>query len=612
VTHRAGSPDATTNGRSMGSTYTPRFNTLNEILVHSVDAFRDRPLFGVKRDGTWGWMTFGAFGQEVDRVRTGLAALGIGRGDVVGLISDNRPEWAVAAYAAYGLGASVVPMYEAQHDDNWHFILADAGAKVVFAADEAIRKRVGTFRDDLVQLEHVIAFDADDDADEVSFAALGADASDVAPLADIDADDVAGFVYTSGTTGRPKGVVLSHGNLARNVSAVTDVFPIEPDDRSLSFLPWAHAFGQTVELHSIFAVGASTAFAEATDKIVANLGEVRPTMLVSVPRIFTRIYDGLHKRMEETGGVTKLLFDAAIATSRQRQELAGQGRTSRWVDLRHAALDRVVLSKVRDRFGGNLKYAISGGAAIPIEVARFIDALGITVYEGYGLSETSPIATANWPGNRRIGSVGKPIPGVQVKIDTAASADPRDGEIVVYGHNVMQGYHNLPDKTAEVMTDDGGFRTGDLGRLDDDGFLYITGRVKEQYKLANGKYVVPTLVEDKLTLSPYIANAMVHGDGRPYNVALIVPDIDAVMDWARAADRTVDTDDVVNDPDVLELIGSQITELTSDMPRYEHIREFALLSEDFTTDNGMLTPTLKLRRPVVLDRFGDTLAKLYG
>jgi long-chain acyl-CoA synthetase len=599
---RGDSPDATMEGTLMSSTFTARFDTLPKILAHSTDAFRDRPLFGVKKAGTWGWMTHGAFREEVDRVRTGLATLGIGAGDAVALISDNRPEWAITAYAAYGLGASVVPMYEAQHDDNWRYILSDSGATVAFVADDAIRERVRGFQDELGKLEHVIAFDAGPEASGPSFAGLGANAAEIVPMADVEADDVAGFVYTSGTTGRPKGVVLSHGNLARNVSAITDVFPIDEDDRTLSFLPWAHAFGQTVELHTLVAVGASTAFAEATDKIVANLGEVRPTMLVSVPRVFTRIYDGLNKRMDDEGGVTKLLFDTAVSTA----------RTSRLLDLRHGLLDRIVLSKVRERFGGNLKYAISGGAAIPVEVARFIDALGITVYEGYGLSETSPIATANWPGNRRIGSVGKAIPGVTVTLDSAASEDPRDGEIVVHGHNVMQGYHNLPDKTAEVMTDDGGFRTGDLGRLDDDGFLYITGRVKEQYKLANGKYVVPTIIEDKLSLSPYIANAMVHGDGQPYNVALVVADIDAVEDWARAAGRSLDPDDVPNDPDVLELIGHEITQLTSDLPRYEQIRQFALLDEDFTTDNGLLTPTLKLRRPIVLDRFGDTLAKLYG
>ncbi len=592
--------------------FTPRFNTLIDILEHSTNSFRDRPLFGEKRDGSWGWMNYGAFREEVDRVRTGLTALGVTKGDAVGIISDNRTEWAVAAYAAYGLGAAVVPMYEAQTQENWHYILGDSGAKVVFVASQGIDKRVREFAGDLPALEHVISFEAPAEGDAVWFGSLGGIGEDVAPLADLSSSDIAGFVYTSGTTGKPKGVLLSHGNLAHNISAITDVFPFVKEDRTLSFLPWAHAFGQTVELHGVVAVGASTAFAESTAKIVANLGEVQPTMLVSVPRIFSRIYDGLQKRMAEQGGVQKMMFDAAIANAEKRRELSAEGKTSRWVDMQHAFFDRIVFAKVRDSFGGRIKYAISGGAAIPVEVAHFIDALGITVYEGYGLSETSPIATANWPGTRKVGSVGKPIPGVRIEINEADSADPRGGEVVIYGHNVMQGYHNLPEENAKVFTDDGGFKTGDLGHVDDEGFLFIIGRVKEQYKLANGKYVVPTIIEEKISLSPYIANVMVYGDNRPYNVALVVLDPEAMEAWAKEQGLDVEGHDMVNDPRVLELIGSQIDEYATGIARYERIREFALLTEDFTTENGMLTPTLKVKRRVVLDNFSDDVEKLYA
>ncbi len=591
--------------------FSPRFNTLVDILEHSSASFRDRPLFGEKRDGSWGWMTYGSFRDEVDRVRTGLVGLGIGKGDVVAMIADNRPEWAIVAYAAYGLGAAVVPMYEAQSVDNWQYIINDSGAKVLFVAGRGIQKRIDEVRDTLPALQQVISFEAGSD-DELWFGNLAAGTDEIAPLADVDASDIAGFVYTSGTTGKPKGVLLSHGNLAHNVSAITDVFPLVEDDRSLSFLPWAHAFGQTVELHGFFATGASTAFAESTNQIVANLAEVQPTMLVSVPRIFTRIYDGLQKRMEDEGGVTKFMFDAAISNARKRQALAAEGKTSRWVQMQNSLFDRIVFTKVRAGFGGNIKYAISGGAAIPVEVANFIDALGITVYEGYGLSETSPIATANWPGTRVIGSVGKPIPGVRIELGEADSADPDTGEIIVYGHNVMQGDHNLPEENAKVFTDDGGFRTGDLGHIDADGFLYIVGRVKEQYKLANGKYVVPTMIEEKMSLSPYIANAMVYGDNRPYNIALVVLEMEATEGWAKAQGFDLEGHELVNDPRVLGLIGEEISKTTSGIPRYERIKEFALLSEDFTTENGMLTPTLKVKRPVVLDHFSEDVEKLYG
>lgn len=589
------------------SNFKPRFDTLNELYANSVEVYADRPLFGFKEDDQWSWITYREFGDRVDRARAGLADRGVTKGDRVAIISDNCPEWGIAAYAAYGLGAAVVPMYEAQTDENWRYILSDSGAIAAFVADDLINKRVASF--ELSELKHVITFRGDGTSttlDSIS-SSTGAAAEPVV----VDGKDVAGFVYTSGTTGKPKGVVLSHANIANNVSAVLSVFTLEPEDRSLSFLPWAHAFGQTVELHALLASGCSTGFAESVPKIVDNLAEVQPTMLVSVPRIFTKIYDGLNKMMVEKGGVTKSIFDAAMSNAEKRRQLEAAGGSSRWLNAQHALFDRIVFSKVRERFGGNLKYAISGGAAIPVEVAQFIDALGITVYEGYGLSETSPIATANWQGTRRIGSVGKPIPGVRVELDVALSADPRDGEIIVYGHNVMQGYHNLPDETKNVFNDQGGFRTGDLGRFDEDGFLYITGRVKEQYKLANGKYVVPTPIEDQLSLSPYFASIMVYGDNRPFNIALIVPDREALEEWASSRDIDLDDSPVSENPAVVELIASEVHTINDSLKGYERIKNQLIIEEDFTTENGMLTPTLKVKRRVVLDRYQQDIESLY-
>jgi long-chain acyl-CoA synthetase len=430
-------------------------------------------------------------------------------------------------------------------------------------------------------------------------------------LTPLDTNDIAGFVYTSGTTGNPKGVILSHSNFASNVSAITDVFPIESADRTLSFLPWAHAFGQTVELHVLLSQGASTAFAQGTRTIMPFMGEVSPTMLVSVPRIFNTIYDALGKRMEKEGGVKKLMFDTAIANETKRRRLADEGNSSRLVEMQHQLFDRLVFSKVRDGFGGRLKYAISGGAAIATDVANFIDSLGIKVYEGYGLSETSPIVTANWPGSRKIGSVGMPIPGVTVSIDNERGAGD-DGEVVVYGHCVMQGYHNLTEQTAAALTKDGGFRTGDLGRLDNDGFLFITGRIKEQYKLENGKYVVPTPLEERISLSPYISNAIVFGDNKPFNVGLLVLDDTAVAEWAASQDISVAADELADDERVRGLIRQELEKQLAGAKGYERVKKFAILDEDFTVDNGMLTPTLKLKRNVVVDHYGDKINDLYS
>ena len=594
------------------SEFQPKFESLVQVFNRSTTEFADRALFGVKRDGQWQWMTYGEWGNRVRRLRTGLERLGVQAGDRVAIIANNSPEWAMGAYASYGLGAAYVAMYESQLDKDWQHILKDCGAKVLFVANEQIAERIRGFRDELPDLKEVIVISGTPKDGDHAFADLLQ--NEPSDLVDPGPDAIADFIYTSGTTGNPKGVKLTHRNLAYNVSAIHAVFPLEPDDRSLCFLPWAHSFGQTVELHGLFSMGASIGLAEAVDKIIANLAEVRPTVFASVPRVFNRIYDGLHARMKEEGGLKKKLFDAAIETAEKRKALAAQGKHSGWLDFKFKLLDNLVFSKVRERFGGRLKYAFSGGAAISKEVAEFIDDLGITVYEGYGLSETSPIATMNYPGARKIGSVGKPIPGVEIEIDVAATEDPTQGEVIIYGHNIMEGYHHLDEANAEVLVEKNGkrgFRSGDMGRIDEEGFLHITGRVKEQYKLLNGKYVVPTPLEEKLKLSPYISNVMVHGVNREFNVAVVIPDYEVLKGWAE--ERGLDTDpaSLAKNAEVRALIEGEVNKLSADFKGYEKVRKLYIGDEDFTTENGMLTPTLKLKRRVVQERYGDAIDSLY-
>ena len=594
------------------SEFKPKFESLVQVFNRSMEKFPDRPLFGVKHEGQWQWMTYGEWGDRVRRLRTGLQKLGVGPGDRVAIISNNNPEWAMAAYASYGLGAAFVAMYESQLDKDWKHIIKDCGAKVLFVANGQIAQRVRGFRDDLPELEEVVVLAGTPQGDDRSFSELLD--NEPSDLVDPGPDAIAVFIYTSGTTGDPKGVRLTHKNLAYNVSAIHAVFPLEPDDRSLCFLPWAHSFGQTVELHGMLSMGASLGLAEAVDKIVANLAEVRPTVFISVPRVFNRIYDGLHAKMNEEGGLKKKLFEAALETAEQRKRLAAEGKQSGWLDLKFNILDRLVFSKVRERFGGRLKYAFSGGAAISREVAEFIDNLGITVYEGYGLSETSPIATANYPGARKIGTVGKPIPGVEIEIDFSATEDPTQGEILIFGHNVMEGYHHLEEANAEVLVEKNGrrgFRSGDMGRIDDEGFLHITGRVKEQYKLLNGKYVVPTPLEEKMKLSPYISNAMVHGMNQEYNVAIVIPDYEALKGWAVEKGLDPDPASLAKSDAVRALIEEEVQKYSSDFKGYEKARKIYIGEEDFTTENGMLTPTLKLKRRVVQERYGDAIEALY-
>ena len=625
--------------------FEPRYSTLVELFQQAIQTHGSRELFGTKKDGRWIWTTYTEFGSMVDRFRGGLASLGVERGDCVAIVSDNRVEWAVAAYACYGLGASYVPMYEAQHPKEWEFIVRDCEAKVLIVASDAIRAKAGALFDTSPSLRHIVVLGVvlgvvpvvpDEALGEaraantngtaaarggrvVSYDSLlnsGRSVPSIVPAP----NDTAGLIYTSGTTGNPKGVILTHANIASNVSATRAIFPIEFADRSLSFLPWAHVFGQTVELHTLLSTGAAMAICEGVDRILDNLAEVQPTLLFSVPRIFNKIYTSVQQQLAARPKPVQLLVKEALkATAKER---AGERLRVRELALL-TLVDRLVFSKVRARFGGKLKYAFSGGAALSREVAEFIDSLGILVYEGYGLTETSPIATANSPGSRKIGSVGRPLPGVRVEIDPATGVSKPapdgksmrfEGEVVVYGHNVMKGYLKRPEENAAVFTKDGGFRTGDMGYVDAQGFLFLTGRIKEQYKLENGKYVVPTPLEEALKLSPYVVNAMVYGDNRPYNVGLVVANVPAVRRWAETEHLRLPNDEaaLLKDERVRALFKGELEKQAAAFKGFESVRDFALIADDFTTDNGMLTPSLKLKRRKVVETYGSILDQLYA
>lgn len=582
---------------------TARFATLVELCETSCERFAHRPLFGTKEQGGWRWIRYGEFRDCVASCRAGLSTLGVVQGDTVALVANNRVEWAVCAYAAYGLGATVVPMYEAQAPSEWEFILGDCGAKVVFAATSGIAARLATAAPGLPALEHVVRFDGASSNPDSYAALLETGRAAPVPPREPAPHVTANLIYTSGTTGRPKGVMLSHGNIVSNVNALHQVFLFDPDDCSLSFLPWAHAFGQA-ELHTFLSMGCALALNRNVDEIIADIAEVRPTVLVAVPRIFDKLYAAVWEELRGRPAIVQSLVRRAIASATRRERGERVGPAAR-LGLRIA--DRMVFSKVRARFGGRLKYVICGGAALEPDVGRFIDALGLTVYEGYGLTETSPIVSANCPRHRRFGSAGRVLPGVRVTIDRAGNESP-EGEIVVYGPNVMKGYHNRPDESGALRAD-GGLRTGDLGHLDEDGYLFITGRLKEQFKLQNGKYVMPSPLEDKLKISPYIANVVIYGDNKPYCVALVVVDVARVHRWAK--DQGFELGDPTRDERVIGLVRREIEERSLDFRRFERPRAFALAIDEFTAENGMLTPTLKLKRRLVVSKYKAVLEALY-
>jgi long-chain acyl-CoA synthetase len=598
--------------------FDPLFRDLNDLFHRSIAQYAERPLFGTKRGGTWTWTTYGDFGREVDRVRAGLASLGVGAGDRVAIIANNRVEWAALAHATYGLGAAYVPMYEAQQADEWRYILSDSGARVVFVANEAIARTLSASRAQLPSVEHLVSLAPQPGSADSTYEALRDRGRHTAvAVVPAEANTPATFLYTSGTTGNPKGVILSHANIALNVSAVHEVFPMSAGG-PLAVVP---PVGALVRADGASCTGSSrwARPSPSAESVPTHHAEPRGGAAHAPVERAAHLQPHLRrvhkKQMAEEGGRKQKLFRAALANSKLRKDLAGRNESSGVADLQHVIFDRVVFSHIRGRFGGKLKYAFSGGAAISREVAEFIDGLGIPVYEGYGLTETSPIATMNYPGSRKIGSVGKVLPGVRIEIDRAVTGDPQHGEVVVFGHNVMLGYHGLPEANAEVFVErkgERGLRTGDMGYLDGEGYLHITGRIKEQYKLENGKFVVPTPLEEQLKLSPYISNVMLFGENREYNVAVIVPDFDLLLPWCAQHRVPATAAEAVRDPRVRDLFERELDRQSGEFRHFEKVRKFVLVTEEFSTENGMLTPTLKVKRGAVLAAHGEALAALYA
>lgn len=590
-------------------------DNLVELIEESVSKFGDRPLFGTKNaKGEYEWISYRETGRRIDNLRSGLAGLGVGKEDAVGFIGNNRTEWAVTAFATYGLGARFVPMYEKELAKIWKYIIQNAGIKVLLVSTPEIYEKVKTFQAETPALEQVCIMDAEGENSMAALEAAGASK----PVASLrpKPQDTAALIYTSGTTGNPKGVLLSHGNFTSNFIAAGKLFPkqLHQNTRTVSILPWAHSFGQTGDLYNIIHVGGSMGFMESVTSLAEDMGKIKPTFLIAVPRVFNKIYAGLQAKMKEQGGMAKKLFDMGVESAKKRRELKGKGQNvDIMTGLKYKVADSLVFSKIRERFGGRLEGAISGSATMNVEVGYFFADIGIPVYDCYGLTETTPAVTMNCPAAHRPGSVGRPIEKVRVVIDKSISEDGADdGEIIVYGPNVMQGYHNNPEATKEVMTGDGGFRTGDRGKLDKDGYLFITGRIKEQYKLENGKYVFPASLEEEIALLPWVENAMVYGEGRAFNICMVIPDFDVLCKYAQEKGLPPDPEALVNNVRVQEMIAGQINAfLKGKFGGYEIPKKYIFLKEAFSLDNGTLTQTMKLKRPAVLKQHMESIEEMY-
>ena len=575
--------------------------------------FSSNVLFWVRNSsGALDGTTYGEIGARIRHARGGLAQLGIAKDDAVGIIASNRPEWAVLAYAAYGRSARYIPMYEKELVQTWKYIIKDGRVKFLMVATPDIYEKVKHFKQEIESLEHIYIIESDGPESLAGLEKMGAQnpAEPIIP----HHDDIGVVIYTSGTTGAPKGVLLSHGNLTYCSRAGFKIYPeLNETQVGISMLPWAHSYAFSGELNNWIQFGGSLGFMRDVTTLAEDLQLIRPTYMISVPRVFNKIYDGIQRKMNDAGGAKKKLFDAACRNAKKKRELAQQGMSSLITNFKAAILDKLVFSKIRAAFGGRLTGALTASAVMNREIGEFFFDIGIPTYDCYGLTETSPAVTMNCPAAWRLGSVGKVLEGQKVVIDTAVLEDgATDGEIVVYGPNVMQGYHNMPEETQKVMMKDGGFRTGDRGRFDENGFLWITGRIKEQYKLENGKYVFPAIIEEEMKLLPQVANALVYGDGKAYNISLVLPDYEVAARWAAEKKVSAEPEALVTNKEFTAMMAAAIIEhLKGTFNGYELPRKFVFLTRDFSVENSMLTQTLKLKRPVVLENYKGEISRLY-
>jgi long-chain acyl-CoA synthetase len=585
---------------------------LVELFENSVGKFSGRPYLGTKNSqGNYDWVTYGDVGRRVDHLRGGLASLGIRRGDAVGIISNNSADWAVGHFATAGLGAIYVPMYEAELQHVWEYIVRDSALKVLFVSKPEILECIKDFRQRIPTLEKIILIPGKGTDTMSELERIGAD--NPVKVVYPEPEEVAALIYTSGTTGDPKGVLLMHGNWTSNNNARLKIFKKwNEDERTFSLLPWAHSFGLG-ELHTFTSIGASMGFMANVATVVEDMAKVKPTFLVAVPRIFNKIYDTIVTKVNDAGGLKKKLFDTGVAVAKERHRLAEQGRSSFTADLTFKVINKIVFQKIRDLFGGRLQGALTGSAAMNPEISKFFFDIGIPLYDAYGLTETTPGISGNGPDGFRIGSVGLAFDKVKIVIDQSiVEPGAQDGEIVVYGPNIMKGYHNKPEATWDIMTPDGGLRTGDRGRFDEDGFLWITGRIKEQFKLENGKYVFPAALEEDICLNHYVQSALIYGAGREYNVCLIVPDFFAMEGYAEKNNLPKDIKDLIAKKDLQEMITKEIVDaLKRKYGGYEIPRKFLFIDEPFTIENGLLTQTMKLKRRVVIEKYSDRIEEIY-
>ena len=583
--------------------------TVADLLPKAAQLYGSHVAVKYKEGDQWLSKTFAEVQEIVMPLALGLVELGIQKGDRVSILGNTRPEWTYFDFAALSIGATVVPIYQTNSPEECRYVLENSDSKVVIVEDAEQLEKVRQVRDRLPQLEQIVLMtgDAEDALSSEELAAKGSgDASRWEQLyAAVTPDDICTFIYTSGTTGPPKGCIISHGNYRAMLDMVKETSVIEEGDVTYLYLPLAHSFALLIQLGS-YDLGTTIAYWERDPlKILPNLAELKPSYFPSVPRIFEKIYTAATSAIEKEGGLKKTIFNWAIKTGEKMRETERAGRKPGFLLQRqYDFADKKVLSKIRGLFGGNIRLAVSGAAPINPDILRFFDAAGVLVLEGWGMTETSTAATISSPDDFKVGTIGKPFPGCEVKI-----AD--DGEILVKGPNVFQGYHKNPEATAETIVN-GWLHTGDIGEIDSEGFIKITGRKKDIIITAGGKNITPANLEAEIKQHPLVSQCVVVGDRRPYLVALVTLDPEEAVKYAQENDLSEDPAQLAANADVKASIEAHVEKINQNFARVEQVKKIAILPQDLSQENGELTPTLKVKRAVVAQKHEGAIEQLYA
>jgi long-chain acyl-CoA synthetase len=593
--------------------------TLVELLKQAVAASPDREVLRFKQDKVWIGITAGRLLERVRNVALGLYGLGIRKGDRIAILAESGPLWSITDYAVLSNGAVNVPIYPTQPPHQVEYILRESEPKLLFVSTARQMKRVGEVLKHFPDLRIVPFQPISDGENLIPFASVeeqGARLAGEQPelfeaiSSDVKPADLASIIYTSGTTGEPKGAIVTHSNITFNATASGIFLDIEAGGVMLSFLPLSHIFERMV-LYLCLQRGVQINYATGIETVATDIQDVNPTLMSTVPRLLEKIYARMQKNAADGGALKKRIFDWSLQVARRVAHDSTSGESiPPLLQLQREIADQLVFVKLREAVGGRIKRMVSGGAALPSEIALVFTGAGIPVLQGYGLTETSPVIAVNTLEHNRIGSVGRPLPGLETKI-------AEDGEILTRGPHVFQGYFNKPDDTAAAFTeaaeDARWFKTGDIGVFDADGFLFITDRKKDLIKTSGGKYVAPQMIEGMINQCEFVEQAVIVGDKRKYVSALIVPDFERLRAWAKELGiATSDKQQLIADRRVVDLIKGEVNRLTRELADYEKVKRIGLLAEEFTIDGGELTPTLKVKRRVVEEKYGELIESLYS